>query len=148
MYINIDTQAITHAISIKNVSLPLDKSEAILAHIGYAKVVDADMPLPKRGRVVSAGQVIDINGTYTQTWNTDDTAVDLMGDLRADRDNLLTHSDYTQATDTTQTVTDKAAWATYRQALRDLPATTLDLENVVWPDPPGAPVAVEDPLAG
>ena len=141
MYINIDTQAITHAISIKNVSLPLDKSEAILAHIGYAKVVDANMPLPKRGRVVSAGQVIDINGTCTQTWNTDDTAVDLMGDLRAD-------SDYTQATDTTQTVTDKAAWATYRQALRDLPATTLDLENVVWPDPPGAPVAVEDPLAG
>ena len=30
----------------------------------------------------------------------------------------------------------KAEWATYRQQLRDLPATVTDPTNVTWPTPP------------
>jgi len=33
-------------------------------------------------------------------------------------------------------VLDHAAWAAYRQALRDLPANTADPRNPVWPIPP------------
>jgi hypothetical protein len=39
--------------------------------------------------------------------------------LRLHRDRLLTQSDWTQLPDAP---VDKAVWATYRQALRDLPA--------------------------
>ena len=39
--------------------------------------------------------------------------------LRLHRDSLLAKSDWTQVADAP---TDKVAWATYRQALRDLPA--------------------------
>ena len=39
--------------------------------------------------------------------------------LRLHRDRLLAQSDWTQLPDAP---VDKAAWATYRQALRDLPA--------------------------
>jgi len=136
MYINTSTQSLTHIISIKNVSLPLDKSETLLKSIGYAKVVEAEIPFPKRGRVVSAGEVTIVNGVYTQTWNIDDAEVDSVRDLRAARNDILRATDYTQATDTTQTVTDKAAWAIYRKELRDLPANTLDPEKVTWPTAP------------
>jgi len=30
----------------------------------------------------------------------------------------------------------KQAWLDYRQALRDLPSVTEDLENPIWPSPP------------
>ena len=57
----------------------------------------------------------------------------LMDELRSHRDLLLKSSDWTQVTDAP---VDQAAWATYRQALRDLPANTTDPRNPVWPEPP------------
>lgn len=53
--------------------------------------------------------------------------------LRNQRDNLLSSSDWTVLSDTP---TSTAAWKTYRQALRDLPANTTDPFNPVWPTPP------------
>lgn len=53
--------------------------------------------------------------------------------VRARRNKLLSDSDWTQAADAP---VDKAAWAAYRQALRDLPANTADFEGIVWPSPP------------
>ena len=53
--------------------------------------------------------------------------------LRWRRDGMLYDCDWTQAADAP---VDKAAWATYRQALRDLPGNTTDPENAVWPTPP------------
>ena len=57
----------------------------------------------------------------------------LMDELRSHRDLLLKSSDWTQVPDAP---VDQAAWSTYRQALRDLPANTEDPENPVWPEPP------------
>ena len=65
--------------------------------------------------------------------------------LRVERDKRLTESDWvvTKATETGGTVSD--AWKTYRQALRDLPASAspkldsfyeLDLTSVTWPTIP------------
>lgn len=53
--------------------------------------------------------------------------------LRNTRDSLLAASDWTVMADTP---TNTAAWKAYRQALRDLPATTTDPFNPVWPTPP------------
>jgi hypothetical protein len=53
--------------------------------------------------------------------------------LRAERDGLLAASDWTVLSDSP---TSTAAWKTYRQALRDLPANTTDPTNPVWPTPP------------
>lgn len=55
--------------------------------------------------------------------------------LRNRRDNLLAASDWTQTADSP---VDKPAWAAYRQALRDLPDTTTDPREAVWPDAPAS----------
>ena len=65
--------------------------------------------------------------------------------LREKRDELLAETDWvvTKATETGVAVSD--AWKTYRQALRDLPASStpkvdsfnnLDLTSVTWPTKP------------
>lgn len=53
--------------------------------------------------------------------------------LRKERDRRLAASDWTQVPDAP---VDQAAWAAYRQALRDLPANTTDPRNPAWPTPP------------
>ena len=52
--------------------------------------------------------------------------------VRAERDGLLMNSDWTQVDDSP---VDKSAWATYRQALRDLPAQS-GFPDVAFPTPP------------
>jgi hypothetical protein len=54
-------------------------------------------------------------------------------EVRAERDRLLAASDWTQVADAP---VDQAAWAEYRQALRDVPQQEGFPENVVWPDRP------------
>lgn len=53
--------------------------------------------------------------------------------LRQTRNQILADSDWTVLADSP---TSTAAWKTYRQQLRDLPANTTDPFNVVWPTPP------------
>ena len=63
--------------------------------------------------------------------------------LREERFRLLSECDWTQGADVPNTI--KTAWQTYRQALRDLPASAspkldsnydLDLTSVTWPTKP------------
>ena len=54
--------------------------------------------------------------------------------MRVQRDRLLRLSDYTQLADSS--VASVAAWATYRQQLRDFPATWTPADTVDFPDPP------------
>ena len=52
---------------------------------------------------------------------------------RRHRDRLLVASDWTQLPDAP---VDKAAWAKYRQALRDFPSTWTPGPTADFPDPP------------
>jgi len=61
------------------------------------------------------------------------TAAELMEQLRQRRNQLLTETDYLALADST--LTDEMR--SYRQALRDLPANTVDPANPVWPVKPG-----------
>jgi len=55
--------------------------------------------------------------------------------LRVERNALLASSDWTQSPDSPLDEA-KAEWATYRQELRDLPASTEDPANPTWPEVP------------
>lgn len=57
-----------------------------------------------------------------------------MAQLRAQRDERLRACDWTQLPDVPEPT--RLAWLTYRQALRDLPDTTIDPFAPIWPTPP------------
>ena len=56
--------------------------------------------------------------------------------LRNQRDDKLLLCDWTQGNDTPLGSSKKTEWATYRQALRDLPSNTSDPKNPTWPTEP------------
>ena len=60
----------------------------------------------------------------------------LYEDLRNKRNQLLKDSDWTQNRDCSLAPDKQDAWAQYRKALRDLPVSTTDPTQVVWPTPP------------
>jgi hypothetical protein len=53
--------------------------------------------------------------------------------MRLQRDGFLATSDWTQVSDAP---VDRDAWATYRQQLRDFPATWTPAATADFPDPP------------
>tara|TARA_S200002703_G_scaffold69414_2_gene60244 strand:+ start:2955 stop:3266 length:312 start_codon:yes stop_codon:yes gene_type:complete len=58
---------------------------------------------------------------------------------RTTRNYLLSISDWTQNADSPLTDAKKTEWATYREALRNLPATNTDWPNIAdddWPTKP------------
>ena len=64
-----------------------------------------------------------------ETWNTPEFRLEI---LREKRNDLLSETDWWVAGDRTATAEQLA----YRQALRDLPANTVDPANPVWPTKP------------
>lgn len=55
-------------------------------------------------------------------------------DIRSQRNTLLSESDWTQAKDIPDSIS--TPWATYRQALRDIPQQAGFPETAVWPVKP------------
>lgn len=69
--------------------------------------------------------------------NTPEPALDTRAlDARAKRDALLTACDWTEAMDSPLDATTKAAWATYRTALRSVPQQSGFPATILWPIPP------------
>jgi hypothetical protein len=71
--------------------------------------------------------------TLTPSPEPQKTTEELQAEARAPRNQLLTASDWTQVADAP---VDKAAWATYRQALRDITTQEGFPTTIVWPDKP------------
>lgn len=57
-------------------------------------------------------------------------------EMKIMRNEMLIGSDFTQIPDAPFTDEQRQAWATYRQALRDLPDNITDPLNIVWPTKP------------
>ena len=122
---------------IPSSSLRESVTSGLIAALGYTEVATAAQPKDINNRVVSEGDVVEIDGVYTQTWDIDDSGVDLFRDVEDNCTKMLDASAYTLEPDSELSVTDKNAWATYRQELRDLPATyASNPEDVVWPVAP------------
>lgn len=59
-----------------------------------------------------------------------------IADVLQKRQRLLYASDWTQIPNGPLTTAQQAAWATYRQQLRDIPEQSGYPFNVIWPTPP------------
>lgn len=72
---------------------------------------------------------------YAWVWN----STKFWQEVRHARDAKLLSTDWTQAADAPFTAEKKAEWATYRQAVRDVPAnnsSVTDMDSIVWPTKP------------
>jgi hypothetical protein len=70
-----------------------------------------------------------VNGAWVEPTPPAPTA----DEVRDQRNRLLTAADWTQVADAP---VDQAAWATYRQALRDIPQQAGFPHDVIWPQKP------------
>ena len=84
-----------------------------------------------------AGEVLDwgagslVSGKWQRWTKRNKTNTELMVEVRATRDGLLAETDFYALSD----VTMSSDMTTYRQALRDLPAT-VDLTDITYPTKP------------
>lgn len=62
--------------------------------------------------------------------------LDTSDPIRAARDKLLSLTDWTQFADSPLSQEQRAAWATYRRALRDLPSAYSGEGPIPWPTAP------------
>jgi Phage tail assembly chaperone protein len=117
--------------------------ESVLEAYGGVKVVTTTKP--EDNHLQSAKQETPqfIDGVLTQVW-TVITATESevaqrtqekSDEVRSTRNDLLVKSDYTQVTDFDANV-DKAAWAVYRQALRDVTTQSGFPWSIDWPVAP------------
>jgi hypothetical protein len=75
-----------------------------------------------------------MNHDLTSTLDPDEVPAEWWAErMRIHRDRLLKESDWTQLPDAP---VDREAWATYRQALRDFPATWTAGPEADFPDTP------------
>jgi len=89
---------------------------------------------------IEEGPALLIDGVWTQNYivtdlSADDSAAKVGAQwtvIRAERNKLLAESDWTQLPDAP---VDAAAWATYRQALRDI-TTQANPFAIIWPESP------------
>ena len=121
----------------QNVSFAANLSDDDLASFGMVRVVTVDRPEIAAHQAVEESQPVLVDGNWVQTWsvrNLNDAEVQQLRDtIRDQRNSLLSSSDWTQLADAT---VDKAAWATYRQALRDIPQQAEFPYNVTFPVTP------------
>jgi len=129
-------------------SFPSRISDEILSSYGVFPVTFADMPsINIRTQMAEQKNTPSlVESTWTVGWtiisktaneiSEYDSGVALFN--RNNRDGLLSNSDWTQTLDAPLSDSVKAAWVTYRQALRDLPdhSNWPNLESGDWPTKP------------
>ena len=136
-----------------NTSFPRVWDESVLDHIGVDPVFESPTPATTRYQTAFKSGVKQLNGKWVWAWtigptftsNEEATAAEQQAAhvkriddeqaarVRADRDKRLADTDWTQVADAP---VDSEAWATYRQALRNIPAQATFPWDVVWPEMP------------
>jgi hypothetical protein len=124
-------------------SFPSKISDASLLEYGIHRVFFATPPELTATQVLVEGTPVfsTENQRWTQTFTVRDmSAEEVAGQndvqvaaVRAERNGKLAASDWTQLADST---VDKAAWAAYRQALRDVPQQAGFPWTIEWPEQP------------
>ena len=76
------------------------------------------------------------DGTSFETNIPTRTAEDLLSDLRRSRNKLLSETDWLVTMHKEKGTNIPTAWATYRQALRDITDSATSLDDVTWPTKP------------
>jgi hypothetical protein len=93
--------------------------------------------MEKLYKTINGGEIVECSQEEQDQYAIDlihYETVTLPIEIRQQRNALLTASDWTQAADVPQAIKD--AWATYRQALRNVPQQAGFPTNVTWPQKP------------
>jgi hypothetical protein len=124
-----------------NTSLPQQLTEELINSLGGDVVFEGPQAQPTRYQVGFADGVVQIDGKWYTKYSVADMDAEAIAAkdteqakaMRSQRTDKLKDSDWTQVADAP---VDKAAWATYRQALRDITAQPGFPWTVTWPDAP------------
>ena len=116
-----------------NVSGPLDDL--------YDVVFEGPQAQPTRYQTAFRDGVEQIEGKWYTKYSVTDMDAETIANkdaeqaasMRQERSNKLANCDWTQVADSP---VDKAVWATYRQALRDITAQAGFPWTITWPDAP------------
>lgn len=124
-------------------SFPAQANDEMLASFGVQRVFFATPPELIDTQVLVEGTPVfsSEDQRWTQVWAVRDMTAEEVASsnegqaasVRAERNSLLTATDWTQVADAP---VDKAAWATYRQALRDITGQDGFPWSVEWPTQP------------
>lgn len=123
-----------------NVSFPANPSDIALVDFGVMRVFFSPQPDIATNQVLTEDAPIfsETDQRWTQVWIARDKTTEEIdsemaakaAEIRSTRDHLLAESDWTQVADSP---VDKAAWALYRQALRDISSQDGFPWTVIWP---------------
>jgi len=126
-----------------NTSFPKIISDERLAEYSVFPVSRTDEPpIDERTQKVFESNVpVFVNGAWLLNWEIvektqeeiDEYDNQKINSIRSERNGLLSECDWTQLPDAP---VDKSAWATYRQALRDITAQAGFPDSVEWPAKP------------
>ena len=126
-----------------NTSFPKNIPDSLLAEFGVFPVTVAEIPThaERTQTITQDTTATQVNGAWVYGWTiVDKTAEEVVAHdtakgmgIRSQRDAKLAESDWTQVADAP---VDKAAWATYRQALRDITDQAGFPYEVTWPTKP------------
>lgn len=122
-------------------SFPPILTAELLSSFDADPVLNGATPQATRYQVVARDGVEEVNGQWFTKFvlvDIDDEAKQFVdaqqaASIRADRNRRLSESDWTQVADAP---VDQAAWAVYRQALRDVTTQEEFPWNVTWPVEP------------
>jgi hypothetical protein len=119
---------------------------AMVEPLGFGIFEFTQIPEPDRYKKIVEGQPIrsDSNGIYYQNWQSIDMTALEQADsdnkkaeiVRAERNNLLRMTDWTQLADVTLSPEKRDEYIAYRQELRDITATQGFPWQIIWPIPP------------
>lgn len=124
-----------------NTSLPQQLTETLINDMGGDVVFEGPQAQPTRYQVGFADGVQQIEGKWYTKYSVADMDAEAIAAkdteqakaIRSQRTDKLKDSDWTQVADAP---VDQAAWATYRQALRDITAQPGFPWDTQWPDAP------------
>lgn len=123
-----------------NTSLPL-LTEAVLNELGADVILEGAQAQPTRYQIGFRDGVEQVDGKWFTKYSVSDLDADGITakdaeqakSVREQRNRLIAECDWTQVEDSP---VDKAAWATYRQELRDLPLQDGFPFDVTYPTKP------------
>jgi len=117
-----------------NTSFPKVPSDALLADWDVYPYTVQDQPtVDYMTQTLKQTALTEVDGAWTQGWEVSNLSVEDAGrNIRSHRDNLLQQTDWMALSD----VTMSPAWASYRQALRDITAQEGYPYSVIWPTKP------------
>jgi hypothetical protein len=124
-----------------NTSFPEQLTVGLIGDMGFDVVLEGPQAQPTRYQTAFRDGVEEVNGKWFTKYSVADMDDETKAakdaeqakSMRVTRNQKLSDSDWTQLADSPE---NKAAWATYRQALRDIPTQAGFPWEVQWPTQP------------